>query len=425
MYSKDFKSHANHGIEQVYSRNRSLPLPRLLLFIMTTKTALQRDLDRFFKSIGKKNYNIREVTKGALSQARAQLNPQAFKRLNTLANDKFYTSTEVKLWHAYRLVSVDGTRLMLPKHETVKKEFGEHHFGPNSDSPRSMAIGSILYDTLNQVCIDAQIAPYSSSEKELLHKHLDHVYDHDLLLLDRGYPSIALFFLLTAKQVQFCVRMKKDWWLDVKDFNKSEEQERIVSFRLPEKDKEQLKDYPDIQNRTIKCRLVKVSLDTGETEILCTSLLDQEKHPIKEFKELYHYRWQEEEAYKLLKSRIELEKFSGKTATAVKQDFFAKVFMMTMCAVFSHPIEEKIYKEYDQERNTKKRNKHQQKINNTHAYATLCDLIVPIFEHKKVQQGIKVFDDIVYRTKEIVRPNRSNPRNKKPKKLYHQNYKPL
>ena len=66
------------------------------------------------------------------------------------------------------------------------------------------------------------------------------------------------------------------------------------------------------------------------------------KHDTSEFKELYHHRWSEEEAFKLLKSRVELEDFSGKTAKAVKQDFHAKILMMTLCAAFAHPIEEKV-----------------------------------------------------------------------------------
>ena len=54
-----------------------------------------------------------------------------------------------------KLLAVDGTRLMLPNHKTVREEFGEHHFGPKADSKRSMPIGSMLYDVLNHLTIDA------------------------------------------------------------------------------------------------------------------------------------------------------------------------------------------------------------------------------------------------------------------------------
>ena len=67
-----------------------------------------------------------------------------------------------------------------------------------------------------------------------------------------------------------------------------------------------------MQDTTLTCRLIKVELENGEKEILCTSLSDLEKYLYEDFKELCHYRWNEEEACKSLKARIELESFSGK-----------------------------------------------------------------------------------------------------------------
>ncbi|MDK2788044.1 MAG: hypothetical protein PWP07_1269 [Epulopiscium sp.] len=107
------------------------------------------------------------------------------------------------------VLSVDGTRLVLPNHKSVKEEFGEHSCGPKADSKRSLAIGSFLYDPINMLTLDAQLAPYASSERDLLYKHLEKVKKGDLLLLDRGYASIALIFLLKAKGIKFCMRMKK------------------------------------------------------------------------------------------------------------------------------------------------------------------------------------------------------------------------
>ncbi|MDR0573125.1 MAG: transposase [Tannerella sp.] len=179
---------------------------------MSLKTSLQRDLDRFYKSVCKSDFNIRAVTKGALSTARSKLNPEAFKRLNRVAINVFYRDSEYYIWGKYRVLAVDGTRLVLPNHKSVKAEFGEHGFGPKADSKRSPAIGSLLYDVLNQVTIDSQIAPYDSSESELLQNHLEYVQAGDLLLPDRGYPSFWLFFLLKAKGIEFCVRLKEDWW---------------------------------------------------------------------------------------------------------------------------------------------------------------------------------------------------------------------
>lgn len=405
----------------MFSRERKLTLRRLIFFIMSFKTALQRDLDRFYKALSNSDFNIREVTKGALSQARAKLNPWAFKRLNEVAVESFYRDASHYVWYGMRVLAVDGTRLMLPKHKTVAEEFGEHGFGPKADSVRSMAMGSMLYDVLNHLTLDAEIAPYSDSERDLLMLHLDKVHKGDMLLLDRGYPCFWLLFLLSARGTEFCVRLKDNWWLKAKDFVESGDRERVVRFRLPKKDRGKLADYPDMWERELACRLIKVELEDGRTEVLCTSLVDAERHDREEFGRLYHYRWNEEEAYKLLKSRVELEAFSGKTATAVKQDFHAKVFMLTMCAAYAHPIEERVVAEYRADRDRK----HGQKINRTNALAALMDMAVPMFLKRKFQESLDAFDDVVYKTRELVRPGRSAPRPKKPKKQHHMNYKPL
>lgn len=388
---------------------------------MSFKTALQRDMDRFYAKLFDSDFNIREVTKGALTQARAKLNPWAFQRLNEVISNAFYQEASYYTWYGFRTFSVDGSRLMLPRHKTVEEEFGIHGFGPHGDSNRSMALCSMLYDVFNHVTLDAQLAPYASSERDLLMLHLNKVQAGDMLLLDRGYPCFWLLFLLKAKGIEFCVRLKDNWWVEVNRFVESGEDEKIVEFRLPKKDREKLENHPEMWDLPLKCRLIKVVLSNGDIEILCTSLLDTQQYDKKEFEKLYHYRWNEEEAYKLLKSRVELEKFSGKTAKAVRQDFHAKVFLMSMCAAYAHPIEEKVIAEHQAD----SKRKHPQKINRTNALACFMDMLVPMFLKKKYEQVLNAFDEIIYKTREVIRPNRSEPRPKRPKRPYNMNYKPI
>ena len=164
--------------------------------------------------------------------------------------------------------------------------------------------------------------------------------------------------------------------------------------------------------------MICVELSNGEKEILCTSLLE-EKYTHEDIAELYHHRWGIEENYKLFKARAEVEHFSGKTARAVQQDFHAKVFMMTFCAVLAFPIEERVKKEYDQQ------GRYQQKINRTAALSMTGNISIALFLTNKIKSAIEAFDRIVEQTREIIRPNRKFERKKKPKKPYHINYKRL
>jgi hypothetical protein len=385
------------------------------------KSSLQRELDSFYKEVTGSDFNIREVTKGAFTQARSKLSHEVFIKLNESVNNTFYSEAPYLVWNNMRLLSIDGTRLVLPNHKSVIEEFGEHGFGPKADSKKSLAMGSFLYDPINMLTLDAQITSYASSERELLYKHLEKVKREDLLLLDRGYPSIALIFLLKAKGIQFCMRMKENWWLNVKEFSESGKSHQIVSFRLPKKDRHLLKDFPGMFQEQVKCRLVRVELPNGEKEILCTSLMDSQKYPVEDIAELYHYRWNEEEGYKLFKARMEVENFSGKTALAVKQDFFAKVFIMSLCANLAFTIEEKVKKEYEQEKELK----HRQKINRTNAISMTREICIGLFLKNLIKKALLAFDEIVKNTREIVRPDRRNERKHHQKRLYHMNYKRL
>jgi hypothetical protein len=128
-------------------------------------------------------------------------------------------------------------------------------------------------------------------------------------------------------------------------------------------------------------------------------------------KHLYHLRWNIEEAYKKYKELLELSNYSGKTALSIKQDFYAKVFMMNVCAVFSFPIEQKINEQYQ---NNKTR-KYEPKANQSNILNAVKEGWVSIFIKQKILAFIKAFDKIIEKTTDIVRPNRKFKRKMKPK----------
>lgn len=353
---------------------------------MLTKS-LQKELNSFFAKLSNRDYNILEVTKGALTQARAKLKHGVFIELSDLAVKEFYDHENYRKWRGFRLLAVDGSMSNLPAHPSIKTDFGSSFTGCKQSVETSMARVSLFYDVLNCITLDAQFENVSFSENGLLRKHLmlQHLKKGDLLLLDRGYPSNALMFELLQKGVHFCMRMRSHWH-EVRDFESSNEHSRIVQLTLPRADKALLERY-NTNNATITCRFVAVTLDTGEKEILCTSLLDEDEYPVGGLGTLYHYRWNIEEAYKLPKIRMQLGNYSGKTSNSVRQDFFAKIFMMNMCAVMSFPIEEKLARE-----NSALKTKYHYKVNKTNALSTLKESWVALWLKKKIKKILLAFD---------------------------------
>lgn len=419
------------GFKGVFSRNRKINFKTLLAMIMTFKSSIQRELDDVFRLACDESVPLRQVSKGAFTQARAKLDPQVFVNLNKTAITTFYDGADFYTWSGMRLLAIDSTSLTLPNHESNHKTFNTHNFGPKADSMLCKAKASIVYDALNQLVIDAHLAPFAHHDLQFLPKHFEVFKPCDLVLMDRAYSAIWVFFALMARQVNFCIRLKENWFLEAKSLLNSLDISRIVEFELPQNSHDKLSDFPEWINKKIKCRLVKVELENGEYEVVCTSLLDENEHPNSSFKELYHQRWQEEEAFKNLKSKMNLEQFSGKTERAVLQDFYAKLFTLTLCSIYSFPVQERLKAEDEAEaqkraeNNSSKSRKHERKINYTNVISKTYYLIRAHLIKDTFTKVIGFFDQAILKTCEIVRPNRSNPRPKYPKRAPSPNIKPL
>jgi len=387
------------------------------------KTGLQREMDSFFRETEDEAFSIRRVTKGAFSQSRRKLSPEAFLKLNEIIWRDFYKKVDYLGYHGHKLLAVDGSFLNLPDHASIREEFGTRGMGRGRirGKKQSMCLLSMLYDPVNYLTLDVQTDHMDASELQLFLRHLNKVEKDDILLLDRGYPARYIFSILQSKGSHFIVRMKPNW-LPVKEFLKSRKQDITITMEVPDGDFEHYRQQFPSMKKNVKCRLVKVLDEDGKQQVLCTSLLDTAKYKLAELGELYKIRWAIEEGYKMYKARVQVEAFSGRTATAVKQDIYAKAMMMTLCAALAFPIEERVVKEYKAHQK-KGRIKHPRKINRTYAYWSTKMILIGMFLKRMVRSALEVFDKQVEANTDIVRPGMKNPRPKKPPRHFYMNYK--
>ena len=169
----------------------------------------------------------------------------------------------------------------------------------------------------------------------------------------------------------------------------------------------------------MKLRLIRVELNSGEAEVLITSLLDTEKYPTDLFADLYHDRWPVEEDYKVVKCRIELENFSGKSELSVYQDFHACIFSKNITSILTFAAQPTVEETADAKG-------YDYKINFTQVLSTMRDTIV-ILLHKSTIAIRSIVSDILETSAmatEPVRPGRKFPRNhKRAQKKYCLTYK--
>ena len=299
------------------------------------KKSVQSELDKFFGRIERSDTNKHIVTQSAFSQARAKLMHTAFIEMDSLQTGLFYRDNDYKTWYGFRLAAIDGSGLRLPANAETIKAFGLHSVLKNGQK-KVMARISEAFDPLNHITLDAAICPFTTSEHTMMLGHLDKLGPGDLAIYDRNYPGFWIYKTHQARGIEFCMRVqKKGRGKFIEDFVESGEDQAIVEVHCRTREAAKKCGELGLDTEPVKCRLVRVELHTGETEVLITSLLDMDVFRHEGFKALYHMRWPVEEDYKFLKCRLELANFSGKSVEAVYQDFFAKIFMANLISILA------------------------------------------------------------------------------------------
>ena len=416
LFSDEFKDRHRYA-KKDFTRQRCLPFVIVVTFLLNmVKRALQDELDELFKLLNQQEVAVRIVTKSAFSQARKKLKYEAFVELNQVQVDYFYEHFECKRWYGLRLLAVDGSTSQLPRTSEVIEHFGAWH--PIQGDPCPLARVSQMFDVLNGVTLEALISPKEMGERALAARHFDHLKRRDLALMDRGYPAFWLFALIVERGAQFCARMPLGGWQPVERFVASGLSEQIVLLWPSSKAIQECRSR-GLSVAPIKVRLIRVELDSGEVEVLATSLVDDVAYPTTAFKELYHHRWPVEENYKVMKSRIEIENFTGKSVLAVYQDFHAKVFTANLTAILVHPAQKAV------EHKSQGR-KYTYQVNMTNALSKMKDTIVLLVQNSTVLPILERLWQVITQTIEPIRPGRSYPRKKRVRRRrFPMAYKPI
>jgi hypothetical protein len=400
-----------------FSRNRTLTFPIVLLFLLNlVKRALQDELDEFFKALAGSKVALRAVSKSAFCQARGKLGYGAFIELNQAQVAYFYQKGQPEQWHGCRLLALDGSMGDLPNNEAVSEHFGVWH--PQSGGTCAKARFSQLFDVLNKITVEALIAPKTIGERSLAAQHLSQVQSGDLLLLDRGYPAFWLFAAIKQTGAEFCARLSVSEWKVAQTFVASGKAEAYVLLR-PSYDARQKCQAYQLPTEPIGVRLLRVELSSGEVEVLATTLLDRTRFPATLFPALYHHRWPVEEDYEVMKSRIEVENWSGLSVAAVYQEFHAAVFTKNMTAILAHPAQAEVARQSQAK-------KHAYQVNMTNLLSKMKDTIVHLILDTDILVLLEALWQQMVRTIEPIRSGRSFPRQHKVKrKRFPLNYKAI
>lgn len=302
-----------------------------MFLLNQVKGALQREFDDFTEhalGVGL----IGSVSAAALCIARRALKYTVFTTLNRRFIEHV-SPTPRQRWNGWRVMAVDGSILNLPATAELYRHFGGQQQGAHL---LPMARLSQLLDVDSGLSWHAQVTPLDRCERVLAVEHLAHLPADAITLYDRGYPGFLLLAWHRKLARQFCMRVARGYHAGVDALLDSAEAPLQICIKANAAARRRCHEQ-GVDAAPLIVRLVRIVLSTGEVEVLMTSLQD-ERYTNDEFRALYAQRWSVEGDFRIQKSRLQIENFSGKRLHVIAQDVHAKILTknlacwLTACA---------------------------------------------------------------------------------------------
>jgi hypothetical protein len=376
--------------------------------IANTAKSFKNELDNFYN-----NLSIpKNVSTWGFTKQRLKFNPKAILTIVREYLIYYYeNSGMVNKLKGYYVFAIDGSDFTVPSTNENKTVFGVHK-GIEGNHP-AMGKLSAIYDCLNKMIIDIQINTYKYAESKLADENLKEMRQlfgkekKKIIIFDRGYPSIKLILNLIDSTEKFLFRLKasdfkreqklmksNDEWIDIV-FNRA----RLNQFRTDYYLVERL-----LELGKLNLRFVKVPIKTPVGEIIDEYLLtnlDNNEFNLDDLNHLYHLRWNIETSYRMLKSNLKLEDFSGLKSTIVIQDVYMSVFVFNLTqdvilhANKNHKIEQEKYR-------------YKMKINNNYAIGAIKTNFIKIIIEKNVKKSDKMLKELIKKISENLIPIRDD-----------------
>ena len=342
----DFLDICRGGNSHVFTRKRKMPVKDLLLSVIDRKgISLAMELRAFMSDA----HPGKSISKPGYLKQRMKLNPEAFRYLYHLHNKQFYADTDTpapqKTYRGFLVLAADGTRINVPTTPETLETYGTPCAGEGRKQAQ-LGLGCI-YDVLNHFILESDIGPYAFNEAEVAETQTSRLRGtlgdrfNYMLVMDRGYPSSPLFMRLIDSGTYFVARLNSAIYSAEQAALRSDDED--VTIVLTDKRREKHRGTPNGQimasRESFILRFVRVWLDKDRYEILATNL-PRDTFPQDCFAEIYHMRWGIETSYETLKSKLQVENFTGTKPVLIEQDIYGSVYVYNLAEHIAMEVEE-------------------------------------------------------------------------------------
>lgn len=406
-----------------FSRKRKIPFYDILLMTLN-KQGKNVSFEIRDYELNKKGEKQVQYTDEAYLKQRRILNPDVFKEMKNLYLKDFYSKPKyIKKKNGYILCAIDGSKIEIPNTPLNRETFGSE--GNQHKQKTARALLSGIYDVENHFFLDVEIDRVDSNETNLAKRNIETIQEiigknNELLIFDRGYPSIELFNWLETQKKKFVMRLSSNDYIKEREEMTSEDEFVTIKYtyaRLNKIKKTKPEFYEKIKNKTgIKLRITKVDINEQTTEYLISNL-DKSEFDKEDLKEVYGKRWQVEISYNSIKNKLKIEEFTGNLPQFIYQDIYAQI-------VVYNQIQDMLYTGR-KEIKSKKRNEY--KINEGKAIGIFKEKYIKIMLIENREKAVKELDILEKEMEKyvsIIRKNRkSSIREWSPSNKYRTNYK--
>lgn len=331
-----------------FTRNRKLSIDTTIRWILAMgANSLKKELYEFCET-----ENI-DVTSSAFVQQRKKIKVEAFRdvfqRFNKINRPK-------KHFYGYRVLAADGSAIRMsrdPRTET----FIQTNTNPEGYNQYHL---NAVYDLLTRTYFDVALQPGLKMDErgaliDILRRNT--FTEKTIIITDRGYEGYNMFAnFIETEGVDFVCRVKdggRGALADIADLPMEElDTDIFVGITITQTNDDKLHnrryiptgskkgkllspntavrrwDFPSPY--TLKLRVVRFLLDSGNYETIVTSL-PKDKFSVEKIKELYHMRWGIETSFRELKYFVGLINLHGKSDQFVAQEIYAALTIYNFC----------------------------------------------------------------------------------------------
>lgn len=235
----------------------------------------------------------------------------------------------VDRWKDFRLLMLDGSHVPLPRWKRLIDEFGTAKNRKKKSNHRPQARIVTLALAKSRVPWRYEVTPWSTHEQAIAHRLLEGLRPNDLVLMDRGFWSFALFWQIAEQQAFFGIRLRSK--IPLKTVKKLGPGDRLVVWRPSKQSQKKGLVSRKSLPREITLRVLEYRIPGFRKSAVVTNVLDPAKASHAEWTRLagydvagnvieaglYHRRWGIETMFRELKIRQDMRNLRGRTTATI------------------------------------------------------------------------------------------------------------